>query len=113
MDITPEIQNKIELLLAGFRFHRIVTAMKAVGWKWGDNETGNFVYPTEEQVRKRARELLADVIEKGPNYMVSSGGLHAYVDAEGDIGLEFTLDAIDTSDMEYLRYLADKRRLAN
>ena len=112
MDISTDAQNKIDLMLTAFNFKGVVASMKAMELKW-EGQDGSIDFLTEDGARQCARILLEAVIKEGPDHMASTGGFTAFQDAQGDIGLEYTLDAVDTSDMEALRYRADSRRLLN
>jgi len=77
------VEDQINEIMDWFDFSRVHRTMIAVNWKW-INEV-----PTEGEIRKKARELLKQLVQT-KCIVVGTGGLEAY-QVDGQLGLRFVL----------------------
>lgn len=75
------VEDQINEIMDWFNFGKVHETMVALDWKWV-NET-----PSEGEIRKKARELLQQLV-KTKCISVGTGGLEAY-QFDGGLGLRF------------------------
>lgn len=79
----------IDEILDEFDFERVQRTMKALDWTW----YGSDGVPTIGEIRRRARELLRELI-KDNHRCIASGGLYAYKE-DGVVGLRFEVTSYE------------------
>jgi hypothetical protein len=79
----------IDEILDEFNFELVHRTMKALDWTW----YGSDGVPTIGEIRRRARELLRELI-KDNHRCIASGGLYAYKE-DGLVGLRFEVTSYE------------------
>jgi hypothetical protein len=87
--VPSHIRDAIDKVMDRFDFHKVQKTMKHLNWKWAYSESPDMV-PSEEELRKRARELLSSSWEQlerqaatqdmAGGMIIGSGGLEASFD---------------------------------
>lgn len=97
-------QDLIDEILDEFDFDKVKQVMDALQWEWS-MDSGSRV-PEIPEMRKFARRLLKEVVEKPPYYYSGTGGFHAEKGADGFLELRFevtnwnTWDSFDPNTVE-------------
>lgn len=105
--LTPaEVDARIDHIFDNFNFHRVLTTMLALDWKWArdDNKSMVFRTPTIKEMKEEADKLLRMAIngmkkEGRETYDVSCGGFFATADGR-DLSLLFVVEEWDSSCLE-------------
>lgn len=87
--------DQIKYILDNFEFDKVWQAMRAVGWKWGPEDSRHC--PTFTELRRTAKMLLEDAAKKQARY--STGGFEA-IYADGILELNFVLASASTEDYD-------------
>ncbi len=100
LNILREYQKLIDNIMENFNFDKVYHVMKVLDWEWIHSD-GNFRVPSVEELKKRAAELLEQVINcymtgviKSKDYTpagVSCGGFVCHFDGDF-LKLEFVID---------------------
>lgn len=89
-------QDLIDEILDQFDFDKVKQVMDALQWEWSMG-SGSRV-PEIPEMRKTARRLLKEVVEKPPYNYSATGGFHVEKDADGFLELRFEVTAWNTWD---------------
>lgn len=104
-----EIQERIEYVLEKFDFQKVLTAMKALGWRWCKSDLNTTYVPNIYQLKARARYLLDSCyleFIKGDqinSFTTGTGGFAATCSKynnQYDFVLQFVLTEYDSEDYE-------------
>lgn len=84
------MEEKIETVLERFDFDRVHEVMEKINWTWGREGV-----PSSYQLIKSARRKLNRLADEDIS-KISSGGLTAYKDSNGELNLYFYISESDS-----------------
>ena len=88
-------QQLIDEILDQFDFQKVKKVMDAVDWKWAIGKESHV--PDIPELRKKARELLWDLV-RSKSRMIKAGGLVVEKDDDDILELRFEVTSWDTRD---------------
>jgi len=98
--ITKRDKRRISLVMSHFDFKSAHKMMKAMKWEWASASPPHLMVPTVKQLKSVALRLLRDTCEKESQGYVSTGGLVAEREDDGNFVLSFIYE--ESCSQEYI-----------